>query len=35
MLTNAQGVEYTLFLLFACFLLLFCFAESLALAKDV
>lgn len=33
-LTNAQGVESTPFLLFACFLFLFCFAECLALLKD-
>lgn len=35
MITNAQGAECTLFLLFSCFLFLFCFAESLALVKDV
>lgn len=35
MITNAQGAECTLFLLFSRFLFLFCFAESLALVKDV
>lgn len=35
MITNAQGVECTMFLLFARCLFLFCFANSLAPAKDV